>query len=649
MGNLFQELKRRKVFKVAAVYAVVAWLLIQVASTILPTFEAPDWVNQTITLLFILGFPVAVVLAWAYEVTPEGVKPESQTISLSRGAATSAQPINYVILAVVLMMAGIQVTGLIGPGPTPPPPRDNNDVLQVSIRIPTDQIFHPVLNGLDISHDGSFFIYLGSDPDPESSDSMIWVRPFDSLEARPLFATRGAGGRAKISPDGNEVLFRREEGVSIAPINGGIAREVALFGDAPSWGSDGEFVYFQNEEEGISRVHSSGSEVEVVTRGDTDGEFSFHVFVDELSPGDKIVYQARNADNVPFILGHDLISGARKPIVQGKFPIYTESGHLLFQAPFEPVLFAAEFDINTMEITAEPVPIAENLHQTGGEIAANITVSDSGRLLYRVGSTEGIQVIPTWIDRQGMAQDIDPELRFSAFGNFHPGIAVSQGGDKLAIGVQTSRELANIAGLFGRASAWKKSPENPGLESELLTAPDGMGQVLASHDGRWLVYRSVSDLYLVDAIDPSSPRPLIVDDFDTVHPSLSPDDRWLAYVSSETGTREVFVRPFPNVEDGQWLVSVGGGTNPVWSDSGGELFYLNSSNEVVAVQVDNGATFTRGREQTLFSMEGFHLGPGTQVFDVMPDGQQFVALRRIAADVELIMVDNWTELLRLSD
>ena len=74
MGNLFQELKRRKVFRVAAVYAVVASLLIQVVVEILPTFNAPQWVNQTIILVLMLGLPVAGVLTWAFDVTPEGIK-----------------------------------------------------------------------------------------------------------------------------------------------------------------------------------------------------------------------------------------------------------------------------------------------------------------------------------------------------------------------------------------------------------------------------------------------------------------------------------------------------------------------------------------------------------------------------------------------
>jgi predicted transporter len=78
MGNLFQEIQRRKVFRVAAVYAVVAWLIIQVAGAILPTFNAPAWVNQTLIVLLILGLPITLVIAWAFDLTPEGVKTTAQ-------------------------------------------------------------------------------------------------------------------------------------------------------------------------------------------------------------------------------------------------------------------------------------------------------------------------------------------------------------------------------------------------------------------------------------------------------------------------------------------------------------------------------------------------------------------------------------------
>ena len=95
MGKLLEELKRRKLSRVAAVYAVVAWLLIQVADTVLPTFGAPAWVNQTLIFLFIIGFPVAVILAWAHEVTPEGIKSDSA----NQSSTQSLGRINHVFLS----------------------------------------------------------------------------------------------------------------------------------------------------------------------------------------------------------------------------------------------------------------------------------------------------------------------------------------------------------------------------------------------------------------------------------------------------------------------------------------------------------------------------------------------------------------------
>lgn len=110
MGKLFEELKRRKVFRVAAVYAVVAWVLIQVADTVLPALQMPDWTVSFVTVLFILGFPIAIILAWAYESTPTGIKPDTIVQAANGMPATSAQKVNYIILAIVLLVAGIQVS-----------------------------------------------------------------------------------------------------------------------------------------------------------------------------------------------------------------------------------------------------------------------------------------------------------------------------------------------------------------------------------------------------------------------------------------------------------------------------------------------------------------------------------------------------------
>lgn len=107
--NLFDELKRRKVFRVAAVYAVVAWLLIQVADVVLPTFGAPDWVNQTIIFLFVLGFVPTLIAAWAYEITPEGVKPDLHTQLAPNAANGTDRKLIFATFGLVLLVAGFQL------------------------------------------------------------------------------------------------------------------------------------------------------------------------------------------------------------------------------------------------------------------------------------------------------------------------------------------------------------------------------------------------------------------------------------------------------------------------------------------------------------------------------------------------------------
>ena len=130
---------------------------------------------------------------------------------------------------------------------------------------------------------------------------------------------------------------------------------------------------------------------------------------------------------------------------------------------------------------------------------------------------------------------------------------------------------------------------------------------------------------------------------------LSPNGRWLAYVSNRSGREEVYVRPFPP-EAGSDLViiSANGGIEPMFAHSGGELFYRNGANELVAVQFTEDSTFTPGQEDVLFSMDDYLISNGRPMYDVRPDDQSFV-MRRIsdqAADTELILVDNWAEELR---
>ena len=144
--------------------------------------------------------------------------------------------------------------------------------------------------------------------------------------------------------------------------------------------------------------------------------------------------------------------------------------------------------------------------------------------------------------------------------------------------------------------------------------------------------------------------PLEVTEFQERAFSLSPDGRWLAFVSDRSGPNEVFVRPFPEAGANLRQVSTNGGREPVWAHSGRELFYVNSANELVAVQVSTDPVFALGQQEVLFSVAAYMRNPAYALYDVSPDDRRFVMLRiggrENTAASELILVENWFEELR---
>ncbi len=145
------------------------------------------------------------------------------------------------------------------------------------------------------------------------------------------------------------------------------------------------------------------------------------------------------------------------------------------------------------------------------------------------------------------------------------------------------------------------------------------------------------------------PVELVATDFSAHSPALSPNGRWLAYVSNESVRQEIYVRPFPDAGSALVQVSTDGGRDPVWAHSGRELFYRNGNNELVAVQVTVEPTFLPGQQDVLFSMNDYLPGEGHPMYDVSPDDQSFVMLRigdDETAASELILVQNFFEELK---
>jgi serine/threonine-protein kinase len=179
---------------------------------------------------------------------------------------------------------------------------------------------------------------------------------------------------------------------------------------------------------------------------------------------------------------------------------------------------------------------------------------------------------------------------------------------------------------------------------------DDYGQVAISRDGRWLLLRTapvgsgspdIVGMHLPD----TALVPLVATPAQEFHPALSPDGRWLAYSSNESGSFEVYVRPFPETSSAKWQVSTAGGGEPSWSKNGRRLFYINGRNEMVSAEVPPGPGFTLGKQRTLFSVTQFTRTGPIPSYTLAPDGEHFLMIREGEAtqQSELILAENWLQ------
>jgi serine/threonine-protein kinase len=361
---------------------------------------------------------------------------------------------------------------------------------------------------------------------------------------------------------------------------------------------------------------------------------------------------------------------------------YAASGHLLVVSG-DGKLLAMPFDPKKREVTGPSVAVMDGLLRTG-PFEVNLAVSANGTLAYSSGGSAAATTA-WWVGRDGAAAPVDTTWRPD--GNIGT-VALSPDGRSLAVmlvrGISADAWVKQLpAGPFSRVTfgdtihlrpAWTGDGRSlvyindlgAGAGQPVMTRADGTGaphallrsqfqfaQVVPTPDGKWLLLRRSfaepggGDLYGLKTGD-TTLVPLLTSGAREMSPSVSPDGRWLAYVSNESGKDEVYVRPFPDVASAKWQASVSGGTVPVWARNGRELFYLNGKGEMTSLPIAPGPGFSVGQPKVLFSASPFVIGGNAGVYDVSPDGQRFVMVRPAtgAGESELVVVQNWFEELR---
>jgi eukaryotic-like serine/threonine-protein kinase len=512
----------------------------------------------------------------------------------------------------------------------------------------------------------------------------LWIRDLDTLQWRQLPGTDGSSSPFW-SPDSRFLGFSVANELKKIEVAGGppqtLCKSPSAVGTG-AWSKDNVILFGGKPNGPLRRVSAAGGIPTDVTVIDSKRGENYHLIPTFLPDGKHFVYTISGS---PEVSGVYVGSLDVKPAEQSKERILTTTlgapyvdGNIFFIR--EGTLMAQSFDAGKLQLRGEPVPVAEHV---GAELSSGFfAVSPTGVLAYRTGAaiTAGLQ--HTWFDREGKATGTFGEpnndfgVRLSPDGT-HAAERDAAGqtrGDiwllDFARGVRTrltfrqslgsypvwSPDGSRIAFSAGDSpdTIYEKSASGAGEEKELLKKP---GEVMLptswSHDGRFLLYytasvpKTGSDLWVLSLEGDRKAIPLLTTDFNEGLGDFSPDGRWVAYVSNESGRNEVYVRPFvasgpsgPSLGEGKWQVSKDGGTNPRWRADGKEIIF-NFGLAILSVDVNaSGAGFQMGTAKQLFR------APANNGWDVTGDGKRFLMIvppnqAAQAAPTPITVVLNW--------
>jgi len=522
----------------------------------------------------------------------------------------------------------------------------------------------------------------------------LFARPLDSLDAQRIEGTQDASW-PQVSPDGRWLAFTARNSVWRVPLVGGTPEKITdIMPDSPCLWEDNETLILSTNDpgvDGLSRFNLRTQEsVPLTTLDDTPGQSVHFPFQLHPESGTLFFIGGRGIDIYNSTLfAMSVKSRKLEPLRERAAGWYAPSGHLVYVQRGS--LMAASFDMKTLRITGPAVNVTEDRMPTDWLPA--LALSPKGTLIYApVEGLQGSNKELVWVDLEGQEKPLGTRPmgygKVSVSGDTaRPQIAAgaeygiwiydtggaspihrltfpSEGNSGNVIWMPDNREV--LFTTFGdRREIRRKAADGSGETEVVSVNMSGWTRVnpyARSPDGKVLVARAWSseetssrgaDIVAIHLDRDGEIEPLLVSDADEHFAALSPDGKWLAYVSDEVGRDEVFITSFPGLE-GKWQVSTEteGGHEPVWAPDGKTIYYRDGSS-LVAVSVETKGGFSPGRARLLFE-DVYVPRPSSRNYDIHPDGKCFLMIKEIegqeqAPITELIVVENWfDELKRLA-
>ncbi|HJZ80376.1 MAG TPA: protein kinase, partial [Pyrinomonadaceae bacterium] len=533
--------------------------------------------------------------------------------------------------------------------------------------------------GQHISPDGTrlVFVAIGAD-----GKRLLWTRPLDSLSAQPLAGTEDAQNPFW-SPDSRTVGFFAA-GTKLKKIEstGGPAQTLAdVQGSAgATWNREGTIVFARSGTDGLYRVSATGGPSAQVTSIDKSRKETGHLWPYFLPDGRHFLYLVRSTqrENTGIYVG-TLDSQEGKLLVNvDSSPVYVPPGFLLYVR--ERTLMAQRFDANKLQLSGEPFPIAEQLGFNLVTGRGFFSASETGVLVFFTNSAPNTQLI--WVDRQGKqielvgATAVDTGVRLApdekrlAVTRLDPQTASADiwlidlarnnpsrftfdpANETAPVWSPDGSRIVFASNREGVVNMYQRLSNGTGTDEVVLKSAQPVGPYDWSPDGKFILYGTISpntgnDLWLLPLFGDQKPTPFIQTEFNETQGRFSPDGRWVAYSSNESGQFQVYVQSFP-ISGGKWQVSTTGGAQPQWRRDGKELFYLAPDRKIMSVEVNGpGSTFVPGIPKPLFDVRVITLFPGAGgaiYYAATGDGQRFL-VNTLAGDstpVPFTVVLNWT-------
>jgi Tol biopolymer transport system component len=607
---------------------------------------------------------IARELRWVAEGSAAG----SGSIPAGTGRHSHRERLAWAVAAVAVLAAAVSAL-LSHRSPA------SEEMMRFTIQPPTGQDF---VAFPELSPDARRVLFLLQD---EGGRHSIWVRSLDSLEMRRLAGTEDARGMFW-SPDGREIAFFADGRLKRIGSDGGPVETVCESGGAFSgaWSPKGTILFTRQFGDPIVAVPATGGTPQPVTALDAARGDVAHFHPVFLPDGRHFVFVARNIDpeKTSVMLASLDSKEVRRLFHADSAAIFADPGYLLFAR--DNALFAWRFDPRRLELAGEPTPAFERVRYgtednllaasaAGARVACLswfnrrrlVWVDRKGRELGTLGEVGGYEDVRISPDGGKVATT----LRDPSHGQNEDVwvLDVSRGTGTRITAERTDEfdpawfpdgeRLAYVSDHVGFYDIYER-PADGGAEKVLVGTKQDKVLPAVSPDGRSLLVSVSEGPSYTRVLFPLSgrggPVRLSTDPrFSEEHPEMSPDGRWTAFVSSESGQREVYVQPLPGGSKRQ--VSIGGGQMPVWNRQGTELFYAARDGLLMSVAMRLSAGRAEiGEPQPLFMLQ---LGVSGEIlfarhpYDVSPDGQRFLVIRRAPGTEpdSAVVVTNWTAVL----